>query len=183
MSHNNRPPPAYQEYASDVLASRSYRMMSLAERGLWDQMRKECWVNRSIPSQPEKLAKYLGLPLADVEGALTTNVQSCFDDDGEAFVCPELEDYRKKLEEKRRSMAEGGARGGKKTQAKYKNSRQAPLEANSEALRRSELNRIGGKGEELINKEVLSPDNMQWVNDYERGDRGSDRYSQQSNGY
>lgn len=183
MSYTNRPPPAYQEYATDILANRSYRTMSLSEKGLWDQMRKECWVNGSIPSQPDNLAKYLGLPLADVKGALTANVQSWFYDDGETFVCPELEAYRNKLEGRRRSMAEGGARGGRKTQAKLKDSRQAPLEANSKALSRSERNRIGEKREELIKEEVLSPDQLQWVEDYDSGDKGSDHYSQQSNGY
>ena len=32
---SDRPAPAYQEFASDILANRSFRAMSLAERGLW----------------------------------------------------------------------------------------------------------------------------------------------------
>ena len=55
-----RPAPAYQEYASDILANRSYRAMTLAERGLWDTIRKECWVNGSVSSSKPELAKYLG---------------------------------------------------------------------------------------------------------------------------
>ena len=59
--NTNRAAPAYQEYASDILANRSYRAMTLAERGLWDTIRKECWVNGSVPSSKPELAKYLGV--------------------------------------------------------------------------------------------------------------------------
>lgn len=183
MSHTNRPPPAYQEYATDILASRSYRMMSLSEKGLWDQMRKECWANGSIPSQPSELAKYLGLPLTDVEAALTKNVRSWFEDDGETIVSPELEAYRVKLEESRRNMAAGGAKGGRRTQAKRKGTLQSSLESQLKPLNRVELNRNEQRGEEL-SKEVLSTSELQqWVDDYDGAGDGSNRYSQQSNGY
>lgn len=44
MAYENleRDLPAYLEYASDILSNVNYRLMSLAERGLWDTMRKEC---------------------------------------------------------------------------------------------------------------------------------------------
>jgi len=54
-----RPAPAYQEYAADLLADQRYRLMTLAERGLWDTLRKECWVNNKVPSSLPVLAKLL----------------------------------------------------------------------------------------------------------------------------
>lgn len=66
----NRPPPAYQEYAASMIADQRFRAMSLAERGLLYTMRIECWVNHSLPKTPEKLAKVLGLEIAELEKCL-----------------------------------------------------------------------------------------------------------------
>ena len=60
-STKKRDAPAYQGYASDWLANRKWRLMSLGERGLLDTMRKECWVNRSVPSNVEEIAKIFNL--------------------------------------------------------------------------------------------------------------------------
>ena len=60
-----RPAPAYQEYASDMLANAKYRMMSFSERGLLDTRRKECWVNHKIPKDPENLGRYLGFEIKE----------------------------------------------------------------------------------------------------------------------
>ena len=56
-----RPAPAFQEYASDLLAKREFRMMTLAERGLLMTMRLECWVNKSVPSSKSELALMFGV--------------------------------------------------------------------------------------------------------------------------
>lgn len=42
-------PPAYQEYAADMLSNRHFRMMTLQQRGLLYTLRLECWVNGSVP--------------------------------------------------------------------------------------------------------------------------------------
>ena len=76
--NTNRAAPAYQEYASDILANRSYRAMTLAERGLWDTIRKECWVNGCVPSSLPELAKYLGLDLNEVTKLMNPNVMIWF---------------------------------------------------------------------------------------------------------
>ena len=67
-----RDAPAYQEYASDWLANRKWRLMSLGERGLLDTMRKECWVNRSVPSNIEEIAKIFNLQEDEVSKCLTS---------------------------------------------------------------------------------------------------------------
>jgi hypothetical protein len=112
----NRPAPAYQEYASDILANRSYRAMTLAERGLWDTIRKECWVNGSVPSSKTELAKYLGLPPDKINELFTPNLMKWFKQLGSDLVCPELDAYRLVLEGRSQSMSIGGGNGGRKTQ-------------------------------------------------------------------
>ena len=57
MNSQNRPPPAFQEYASDTLANIEFRLLSLPERGLRATMRLECWVNVYVPANPQELAK------------------------------------------------------------------------------------------------------------------------------
>ena len=56
----NRKPPAYQEYASNMLANISFRSMDLAQRGLLYTMRLECWANESLPSNVDTLSNVLG---------------------------------------------------------------------------------------------------------------------------
>lgn len=189
-AHSEKPrtrkPPAYQEYASDVIADLHWRMMSLAERGLWDTLRKECWVNGGVPCEPEQLAKFLNIPAKAIAAALTSRVLNSFEIQDGWMVCPELEAYRHKLTVQHERMSEGGRRGGEKTQKLVKASGrmakvsspkssvdearqstyEATLEAISKPLRREEPTR--GEGDRL-ERNYLSPENAQWVGEYEEG--------------
>ena len=80
MAYENleRDLPAYLEYASDILSNVNYRLMSLAERGLWDTMRKECWVNHFVPSHASDMAKILHIPEVEIHENLTNRVLSFF---------------------------------------------------------------------------------------------------------
>lgn len=106
----NRKPPAYMEYASDMMARLSYRAMSLDARGLLYTMRLECWVNKKLPSEPGSLAKVLGFDRTEVAQTLPA-VMVFFHDDGEHITCPELEDYRAHREGVRQAQSEGGKAG------------------------------------------------------------------------
>lgn len=106
----NRPPPAYMEYAAAMLANVQYRTMSLEERGLLDTMRRECWVNRSLPNSPAVLARVLGLDTQQIEDALPC-VMPFFQVTDSKIICPELEDYRAHLTAIREKQSEGGKRG------------------------------------------------------------------------
>jgi hypothetical protein len=88
--------------------------MTLAERGLWDTIRKECWVNGSVPSSKPELAKYLGLPPDKINELLTPNLMKWFKELDSDLVCPELDAYRLVLESRSQSMSTGGRNGGKK---------------------------------------------------------------------
>jgi len=105
----NREPPAYQEYAANMLAKIEYRVMSLAERGLMDTLRRECWVNRGLPEAPATLAKILRCDQKEIEAALPA-VMPFFTVERGLIVCPELEHYRNHLTEARERQAAGGRR-------------------------------------------------------------------------
>lgn len=115
----NRKAPAYQEYAADVLSNREFRIATLAERGLIYTLRNECWVNGSVPSDKEKLAKYLGVSIDAIETNLTASVMNQFVVVGEALRCPELDDYRNHLQDIREKQSKGGKKGALTTNAKF----------------------------------------------------------------
>lgn len=110
----NRLPPAYQEYAAAMMARVEYRTMTLPERGLLYTMRLELWVNRTLPSDPTKLAKLLGFDRSEVQAALSA-VLAFFQDAGGLLSCPELENYRAHLTAIRTAQSSGGKRGAKLT--------------------------------------------------------------------
>lgn len=139
-TQRSRPAPAFQEYASDMLANSRYRIMSLSERGLMDTMRRECWVNGSIPKEPEELAAYLGKPIEEIITNLSVRVLGFFREQNDLLICPELNAYRAGLEDRSKKMSVGGQRGGKATQNKNK-AVKATLEAMVKPLSRDELNR------------------------------------------
>ncbi|MEB3315637.1 MAG: hypothetical protein VKK32_05450 [Candidatus Melainabacteria bacterium] len=73
--------PAFQLYASDLIADRRWRSMSLNERGLKSTLDCECWVNNSVPSNIPLLAKILGFPEQEIRSSLSENVMSFFKED------------------------------------------------------------------------------------------------------
>lgn len=103
--------PAFMVYASDTIADKRYRLMSLEERGLLLSLLCECWVNRSVPTNAGDLAQWLGYPVAAINAALTERVLSFFDEDQGELKAPELERYRGELEARRIKMSEGGRMG------------------------------------------------------------------------
>lgn len=106
----NRKPPAYQEYAATMIATREYRLLSLPARGLLYSMRLECWVNSGLPSSPSELAKLLGFSEQEVRASLT-DVMYFFAIKGDSLVCPELENYREHLDQWRAKQVDGGKKG------------------------------------------------------------------------
>jgi len=166
---NLRPAPAFQEYASDLLAKREFRMMNLAERGLLMTMRLECWVNKSLPIKKSELSMMFGFSEQEIDSQLTPNVLSFFKHEGSNLICTELEAYRQNQEATKVALSEGGRNGGKATQEKNRKAK-ASLEGRSEAklkpLSRDEQNRTEEIREELTNKGSLTEHN-EWINDFE----------------
>jgi hypothetical protein len=181
---SKRPAPAYQEYASDILANRSYRAMSMAERGLWDTIRKECWVNGSVPSSVPVLAKYLGIDATHLQQLLSPTLISWFNITNEDITSPEIDTYRLKIELQRQGMSEGGRNGGRKSQENRRKKDEATLEGRVKPLSRDEK-----RGEELnrkeSSKEVINiEDHKAWIDDFDRTTPpSSNLYLKQSKGY
>jgi len=164
---NKRPAPAYQEFASDMLAKREYRLMEFAEKGLLFHMRLECWVNKCLPSKKDELAKMFNLAEPEIETMLTQNVLSFFNERNESLFCTELDAYRENLEATKAALSEGGRRGGQATQ-KMSRRAKATLEAETKPLRRDDVSRDEKMGEELTNKGVIEED-KDWLNAYGDG--------------
>ena len=143
-----RAPPAFQEYASDMLASEAVREMTLEELGLLAGMRWACWANGGdIPREPERIARLLGKDQAEVLRAMTPEVMAFFEQTARTpsrLHCPELTNQRKRLMEKsskRTRIAKHAA-----TSRWQKEKGDAPSNAGSNAsLSREEPELIRGK--------------------------------------
>lgn len=116
----NRKPPSYQEYAATILSSKSFRVMTLSQRGLLFTMRLECWVNQSIPSSLNELAKYLGFTHQEITDSLSADVISFFSNSEGLYICPELEDYRQHIKERREKQSAGGKKAAAVTNKKWR---------------------------------------------------------------
>ena len=117
-----RKAPAYQEYASDMIARLDYRTLTLPQRGLLYSMRLECWVNQFLPESPSVLARILGFDAAEV-AAEVPYVMPFFECENGRIFAPDLEAYREHLDErhKRQSAAAKATnekRWGRKPRAK-----------------------------------------------------------------
>jgi uncharacterized protein YdaU (DUF1376 family) len=106
-----RNPPAFQCYASDILASEEFRVTSLEERGLAWTMLMQCWVGGSVPRNPPDLARVLGLDLRDVERALTLRVLGFFEEQDNRLIRRELVEQKTEMIARRTEQSLGGRRG------------------------------------------------------------------------
>jgi len=156
----NREPPAYQEYAATMLADARFRAASLAERGLLYQLRLECWANRGrVPSDPRLLASYLGIGKNDFE-TLYPAICQFFFIEGETIYCPELEDYRKRLDAQYQKKSAGGKKGAAITNAgKARVSRESSDKTNTNQTSKHQDN-------QAFKECPISPHD-EWLKDYE----------------
>lgn len=144
-----RDAPAYQEYAAAVIADMRFRRLSLPERGLLYTMRLECWTNRGLPAAPVVLAKVLGVTPDEIEHLLPS-IMTFFKTEGEQIICPELEEYRARLDarrdaqaraaemtnaRRRRSVAVGERKDAKKSESLVSKGTDAKRNANRDANR------------------------------------------------
>ena len=158
----NRKPPAFQEYASTTLANISFRSMNMEARGLLHTMRLECWANYELPSDLGLLSSVLGKP---VTPNLLKAVGSFFDIDDKRITCPELEDYRAHLEQRREKQSKGGKKGAETTNINRKAtgnpqvSRQGSDESlvQSNTTKQSQDKLIEDKGYNFLNDDGIDP--------------------------
>lgn len=180
----NRKPPAYQEYASAMLASKSFKLMSLVERGLLFTMRLECWENKDVPSDTKDLAKYLGCDYQEINSAMTTNLMSFFTKKDNTLISDELENYRRHLEEIKIKQQQGGKAGAAITNGKNKRLKESAIVNSSNdvqlksAAQESQLTRQDSRVSLVkLNQEQLSQDQFlvsddkdPWIAEYDRAE-------------
>lgn len=163
--------PAFMFYASDAIADKRYRMMSLAERGLYLSMLCECWVNRIVPADPDAIAKWLGYPRDEIKSALTERVRFFFTQADGELTSPELERYRRELEARREKQSTGGRKGAKTKWDKASKPDSLPNDLpNGVSMGpRVEKSRVEKTRSESLGKpDITDP----WVSEYERTSNG-----------
>jgi len=160
--------PYFQLYAANFLSNRQFKLMSLDERGILISIYMECWVNLSVPKEPVELAKCLGYSEQEASRALTTRVKSFLLEKEGNYVSPELEGYREKFMEARRRQSEGGKDGAKrkkeKSMGRVKEVAGIPEGQPKGSLLQIKSNSL--KSNQLLEKEVMSDENMRWLEDY-----------------
>jgi uncharacterized protein YdaU (DUF1376 family) len=151
-------PPAFQFYATDVLASKQFRLMNFEERGLYITLLSECWVNHSVPADEGKLSKFLGVDEAKVKPLLTENVLDFFEIRNDQIQSPDLIKYRAELDLRREKQSEGGKKG-----QQLKKTKQRVLEGTLEGPR-VEQSRIESSRDE---KSLYDKGLHAWISDYD----------------
>lgn len=129
MQH--RDPPAYQEYASSVLAKSSFRELTLEQRGLLYTLKLECWVNKNIPKDSKKLAQYVGSSEQQI-AELLPSIMEFFAAKNDRIFSPELENYREHLSK----ISEARKKGAIKTNS-IKSTKTALAQATNERTQKT----------------------------------------------
>lgn len=109
----NRPPPAYQEYAASMLANIAFRKMSLSARGLLYTLRLETWVETPLPSNSYELSQLLRFEYQEVDQALK-EIFPFLNMNHDELRIPELDCYRQHLIERRDKQSAGGREGARR---------------------------------------------------------------------
>jgi hypothetical protein len=88
-------------------------------------IRLECWVNQSLPTSPGELAQVLGLPVSQVTNSLPALATFLTESDG-WLRCPELDNYRAHLDDRKQRQSEGGKAGAAIVNGKRKSRKATP---------------------------------------------------------
>jgi uncharacterized protein YdaU (DUF1376 family) len=180
-----RKPPSFQEYAAAMMANINWRLMSLAERGLFQTMRYECWENGCVPADPAMLARIISQPEDEVRAALPA-VMPFFESREGILTCTELEKYRAYRTAIREAQSAGGkasADSKKSTTKTPKPKGQKDSASNLQATSKSPASNLQVCRQEQTRPEQQSQnqsvekgvDPEPWVSDY-------DEYEKASNG-
>jgi hypothetical protein len=170
--HLKRARPAFLSYASDWIADEAYINASARERGLFFSMLNYAWVNGSVPFDRAILAKVLGISETDADVSCPLIMKHFHQSPTSGrLLCPELDRQRKEDEEIRRRKAEGGQRGGFRTQARNR----AEGKESSSSAKAAEMSGDEMSGDEKNRKEPTTEtddlsEHREWVEDYSRPD-------------
>lgn len=167
--------PYFPLYAANILAAKPFKLMSLKERGLWITIQMECWVNGEVPANKTELSKYLGVPIQEIEEALTQQQFSFIQIIKEILISPELEEYRKKYEERRKKQVIGGFKGAQRKKLKQQQhsigQQGQPLGQPEGALNYIISNSFKSNpviSSQLVEKRFINEEAEAWVKEYDQ---------------
>lgn len=179
----NRPPPAFQEYAASMLSKMTFRMMSFKSRGLLYTIRLEYWVGNPLPADPEKLSRILGLTSHEVSNSLLELGELVCIDEGFLRIS-ELDDYRKHLDDRHRRQSEGGKEGARRSKEKSKQIKQVEsvedyskgyLQVPFGSTRGSLVKSSPVQSNTTQESQVINEVDKEWIEDYENTPTQSSR--------
>ena len=152
-------PPAFQFYATDILANKHFRLMNLNERGCFITLLSECWANQSLPADADELSRFIGIDCEEVKKSLTKRVLEFFKISNGVLSSPDLDAYKAELEKRRSKQSAGGKKGQDIKKSKLKVPEGQP------STPRVEMSGIEtSKKEQSHYKEGID---HEWVNDYD----------------
>lgn len=127
--------PGLMIYPADMLSSRRHQMMNAEERGVLESIRKECWVNGSVPTDHTQLAKILLLEIDEVRRGLTERVLYYLDEKNGEFTMPDVERYRAEQEKLRSQRSQAGKKGMANRYAQHKDEDEDDLVPHQEIIK------------------------------------------------
>jgi uncharacterized protein YdaU (DUF1376 family) len=127
--------PAFQWYPKDILASARVQMMTLAEEGAYRRLLDFCWINGSVPADPQKAARLIGKGCSVEIAKTALEMFEVHPTDPEKMIHERLEIEREKQEsnsEARRKAS--AARWNKQGTSENGNGKQVKSKADANAL-------------------------------------------------
>lgn len=119
--------PAFQWYPKDILASARVQELSLAEEGAYRRLIDFCWLNGSIPADPERCARLIGKGASICIASAVQTLFTPHPNDPTKLIHDRLEIEREKQREhseKRKTAAEARwSKMGKPADARGKQSK------------------------------------------------------------
>ena len=204
MGPTKRDPPAFQCYASDILADEAFSEACASERGVLFSMLMYCWVNRSVPAAPTRMARLLKLTDGEVAAALAGQLIArhfvASGDNEVRFHCPELDRQRTERKAYFEGQAQRGRLGGRRTQQRAAAAKEGAPESGDVKDRLKRLNSGAGtaasstassdgkapekRGEEQKRNSVFRTADAEdeWVREYTETQQAADQYRAESRG-
>jgi len=113
--------PAFQFYPGDFLSDENVISMTFEERGIYITLLCSCWIQGSIPADPDKIMRLL--PGYSNENGVPNQVLECFKEmegDSKRLVHHRLEKERNKQDEWREKSSQAGKKSAEIRQNKAK---------------------------------------------------------------
>jgi len=117
----NNKSPAFQFYPGDFLSDENVISMNFEERGIYITLLCSCWIQGSIPADPDKIMRLL--PGYINENGVPSQVLECFEEmegNSKRLVHPRLDKERQKQADFKEGKSNAGKRSARLREARKK---------------------------------------------------------------